>query len=123
MNMTAIEQLEHSPQKDGLKATILSHQAEIAEGLGDVEKVIRPNEGDTNYASRKAISTDLCSSIPRPTLAPTHITVLHRQVRPVGGGDPTKDAEAQAMCEEAKMLLCRRDPDVMDCATDEAYDM
>ncbi len=43
LNMTAVEQLPASPQKEDFKATVLSHQAQMAESLGNPERAVQLN--------------------------------------------------------------------------------
>lgn len=44
VNIVAVQTLEEGPQKDDLKATIYSHQANLSESLGNAEKAIRLNK-------------------------------------------------------------------------------
>ncbi|KAG9250320.1 pfs domain-containing protein [Emericellopsis atlantica] len=44
VNHIAVEQLEDGPRKEDYKATILSHEAQMVESLGDAERAIRLNE-------------------------------------------------------------------------------
>ncbi|KAI9842890.1 MAG: hypothetical protein M1837_006722 [Sclerophora amabilis] len=44
VNLVAVETLEDGPQKDDLKASIMSHQANLAESLGNAEKAIDLNK-------------------------------------------------------------------------------
>ncbi|KAH0553214.1 hypothetical protein GP486_006614, partial [Trichoglossum hirsutum] len=44
VNMVAVETLEDGHRKDDLKASIMSHQANLAESLGDAEKAIDLNK-------------------------------------------------------------------------------
>jgi hypothetical protein len=41
INMTAVEQLESGPQKEDFKATIISHQGQMAESLGYPERAVQ----------------------------------------------------------------------------------
>lgn len=44
VNLVAVETLEDGPQKDDLRATIMSHQVNLAESLGNAEKAIELNK-------------------------------------------------------------------------------
>lgn len=44
VNLVAVETLEDGSQKDDLKATIMSHQANLAESLGNAEEAINLNK-------------------------------------------------------------------------------
>ncbi|KID94052.1 pfs domain-containing protein, partial [Metarhizium majus ARSEF 297] len=45
VNLVAVNTLEDGPQKNDLKATIMTHQANLAESLGNAEKAIELNKG------------------------------------------------------------------------------
>lgn len=53
VNLTAAEMLEDGPQRDNVKALIMSHQAQLAESLGDAEKAIDLNKREYEIRLRE----------------------------------------------------------------------